>query len=163
MARKTKTHYNYTKLNLWHYELLPYLPKHYFHQTSLVIRNAMEGLKKRTEEQKGELTHGILSDYDDLDFILYVKKYVAAYKARSRYYSRWTQQLLLDISDFDMTFWPDDAKIFVNWHTKEYLRVCMAKLYEKYVWPLGMSKVSDKEWKILADGYYKITGEKYKL
>lgn len=163
MARKTKTYYNYTKLNLWHYELLPYLPKHYFHQTALVIRNAMAGLKKRAKEQKGELTHGILSDYDDLDFILYVKKYVAAYKIRSRYYSRWTQQLLLDISDFDMIFWPDDAKIFANWHTKEYLRVCMAKLYEKYVWPLGVSKVSDEEWKTLKEGYYKITGEKYKL
>ena len=123
----------------------------------------MDGLKKRAKEQKGELTHGVLSEYDDLDFILYVKKYVAAYKARSRYYSRWTQQLLLDISDFDMIFWPDDAKIFSNWHTKEYLRVCMAKLYEKYVWPLGVSKVSDEEWKTLTEGYYKITGEKYKL
>ena len=62
-----------------------------------------------------------------------------------------------------MIFWPDDAKIFANWHTKEYLRVCMAKLYEKYVWPLGVSKVSDEEWKTLTEGYYKITGEKYKL
>lgn len=40
--------------------------------------------------------------------------------------------------------------IFEGWHNKEYLRVCMANLYEKHVFGVGSSRISDKEWATLS-------------
>ena len=50
-----------------------------------------------------------------------------------------------------------------GWHSKEYLRVCMANLYEKHYFGIGKSRITDEEWKRLCEGYKVITGEEYKL
>ena len=52
-------------------------------------------------------------------------------------------------------------KPFVGWHNKEYLRVCMANLYEKHVFGVGKSRITDEEWQRLVDGYRQITNEDY--
>jgi uncharacterized protein (TIGR02328 family) len=52
-------------------------------------------------------------------------------------------------------------KPFENWHNKEYLRVCMANLYEKHVFGVGKSRITDEEWQRLVYGYRQITGEEY--
>ena len=44
---------------------------------------------------------------------------------------------------------------------KEYLRVCMANLYEKYKYGRGKSRITKAEWQRLLDGYKYITGEEY--
>ena len=54
-----------------------------------------------------------------------------------------------------------DKPIFDGWHNKEYLRVCMANLYEKHVFGVGKSRITDEEWQRLVDGYKQITGEDY--
>lgn len=53
--------------------------------------------------------------------------------------------------------------VFEGWHNKEYLRVCMANLYEKHRFGIGKSRITDEEWKRLCDGYRDITGEEYKI
>lgn len=55
------------------------------------------------------------------------------------------------------------STIFDGWHNKEYLRVCMANLYEKHFFGVGNSKITDKEWQTLCEGYKQITGEEYKI
>ena len=52
---------------------------------------------------------------------------------------------------------------FKGWHNKEYLRVCMANLYEKHHFGVGKSRITDEEWEVLIDGYKAITGEEYKI
>ena len=53
--------------------------------------------------------------------------------------------------------------IFPDWHNKEYLRVCMANLYEKRHFGIGKSRITDEEWETLCRGYKEITGEDYKI
>lgn len=53
--------------------------------------------------------------------------------------------------------------IYKGWHNKEYLRVCMANLYEKHVFGIGKSRITDEEWETLCEGYEKITGEEYRI
>lgn len=52
--------------------------------------------------------------------------------------------------------------IFDEWHNIEYLRVCMANLYEKHL-SVGGSRITDSEWEVLKQGYFNITGEEYVL
>ena len=52
---------------------------------------------------------------------------------------------------------------FEGWHNKEYLRVCVCNLFEKYHFGVGKSKISQKEWDRILEGYEKITGEPYKI
>lgn len=49
------------------------------------------------------------------------------------------------------------------WHDPEYLRVCMANLYEKHKYGIGKSRITDEEWRRLLDGYKEITGTPYKI
>lgn len=56
-----------------------------------------------------------------------------------------------------------DFAPFLCWHNKLYLRVCMANLYEKHFFGVGKSRISDAEWKRIADKYYEICGEEYKI
>lgn len=51
--------------------------------------------------------------------------------------------------------------LFDGWHDKNYLRVCMANLYEKHHFGVGKSRITDDEWQRLVDGYKHITGEEY--
>lgn len=53
--------------------------------------------------------------------------------------------------------------VFRGWHNKEYLRVCMANLYEKYRFGVGKSKISQEEWDRVLKGYKNITGEEWEL
>lgn len=57
----------------------------------------------------------------------------------------------------------DYENIFPGWHDKNYLRVCMANLYEKHKFGIGKSRISDDEWQRLLDGYKQITGEDYEI
>ena len=57
---------------------------------------------------------------------------------------------------------PPIPNIYQGWHDKEYLRVCMANLYEKYKFATdGKSKIGEEDWKRLCLGYKNITGEDY--
>jgi uncharacterized protein (TIGR02328 family) len=53
--------------------------------------------------------------------------------------------------------------IFGDWHNNEYLRVCMANLYEKHFFGVGKSRITDAEWERLCEGYRNITNEEWVL
>lgn len=57
----------------------------------------------------------------------------------------------------------DREEIFDGWHNKEYLRICMSNLFEKYRYGVGKSRISDEEWETLLRGYKEITNEVYKI
>ena len=54
------------------------------------------------------------------------------------------------------------STVFKDWHNKEYLRICMANLYEKHI-SQGESQITDEEWQKIIDKYKKITKEEYKV
>ena len=51
--------------------------------------------------------------------------------------------------------------VYEGWHDKEYLRICMANLYEKHKFGRGESRITNAEWERLLFGYKEITGEDY--
>ena len=53
--------------------------------------------------------------------------------------------------------------MFYKWHNKEYLRVCMANLYEKHFFGIGKSRITGEEWQTPCRGYKEITGEEYQI
>ena len=63
----------------------------------------------------------------------------------------------------DLGKFPIKEPLFPDWHNKSYLRVCMANLYEKHIFGIGKSRITDEEWLRLVDGYKAITGEEYHI
>ena len=52
---------------------------------------------------------------------------------------------------------------FYYWHSKDYLRCCMANLYEKHFLAKGRSRISDEDWNKLAARYKEVLKEDYTL
>jgi hypothetical protein len=56
-----------------------------------------------------------------------------------------------------------NARPFPGWHDDEYLKICMANLYEKHEKAKGKTQISQKEWQRVLEGYKTITGEYWKI
>jgi hypothetical protein len=89
-------------------------------------------------------------------FLIYISEY------RFRYRKSVSQEIIDEFWNFgnkgELT--PDPFKY---WHNENYLRVCMANLYEKYHFGLGKSRVTIEEWKRLLEGYKEITKKDYQI
>ncbi len=157
-----KTLWRFGNTRLWHYELLPYLPPYYFKKQIASLENIVNLWKKKGDKIKEEWAQGYWKNYDSFELIAYIKKCINVYEKKSRYSAR-IQRLKLSLEDFGMDIIPIDAPIFIHWHNKEYLRVCMAILYEIYKWPKGAVKITEEDWNKITTGYFNITGEKYIL
>ena len=146
-------------MRIWHYKLLPYLPdlqfKGQLRELVAIMRAWRDSgttnhllINKVMEYEKAELTKY---------FLLYREEYF------KRYGKHISNEYSMEFMHFAPTalYWGDE--LFKGWHNKEYLRVCMANLYEKHFFGIGKSRITDEEWKRLCDGYEKITGEQYKI
>lgn len=146
-------------MRLWHYQLLPFLPELQFKGQLRELVAIMHDLR-----DKGKTNHILINrvmEYPKSELITYFRLYAKEYEKR---YSK----LILDkyyreFYNFDKNYVLDFKKnsLFDCWHNKEYLRVCMANLYEKHVFGVGKSRITDEEWRILLDGYKQITGGEY--
>jgi hypothetical protein len=56
-----------------------------------------------------------------------------------------------------------NKEIYPGWHGREYLRVCMANLYEKYKFGIGKNKICCSDWQRLCEGYFYNTGEEFRI
>lgn len=144
-------------MRLWHYELLPYLPDAQFkgqlRELVLILHDWRD---------KGTTNHLLINrvmDYPKSDLFTYWSCY------HSEYINRYHKTLPIyhqEFLNFSDTF-NYSHTVFSGWHNTEYLRVCMANLYEKWKFGKGKSRITDEEWQKLYDGYNKITGERYKI
>ena len=145
-------------MRLWHVELLPYLPDLQFRgqlrEIIAMLRNWKNG------DSLGNLLVNLALDYPKSHLTEYFKMYYAEYERR--YNKKIDKKFLEEFIEFANSEFTEN-KIFKNWHNKEYLRICMANLYEKYAYAVGKTKLSDNDWNKLIYGYYKITGEKYEI
>ena len=143
-------------MRIWHYALLPYLSKLQFDGQ---LRELVA--IKRDWETKGTTNHLLINrimQYPKSELTRYFLWYDVCY------YNRYKKSVGLKYFQEFMNFSNDDdseTTIYNGWHNKEYLRVCMANLYEKHHFGVGKSRISDEEWQRLIDGYKQITGEEY--
>lgn len=146
-------------MRLWDYRLLPYLSDLQFKGQLREIVAIMHDWR-----DKGTTNHLLINKVMEYD-----KKELASYffKYRSEYIKRYKKDVPLKTSVEFFNFanqemvYPDE--IFDGWHNKEYLRVCIANLYEKHFFGVGKSRISDEEWERLCEGYKQITGEEYHI
>lgn len=147
-------------MRLWHYQLLPYLPDAQFKGQLRELVAIM-----RDWRDKGKTNHLLINrvmKYDKRCLTTYFIKYCYWYAQKyhrpiSAKYAVEFQEFCHEVIGFINT------PIFEDWHDTEYLRVCMANLYEKHFLSVGKSRISDSEWQILLDGYKNITGEDYRI
>ena len=142
-------------MRLWHHELLPYLPDKQFKGQLRELVAIM-----RDWRDKGKTNHLLINkvmEFSKSNLYGYFLCYAVEYE--KRYDSRPKQTY--EFIEFGQHQW--EEKPFQGWHNKNYLRVCMANLYEKHVFGIGNSRISDEEWKRLTDGYKTITGEDYEI
>ena len=146
-------------MRIWHYELLPYLPDLQFKGQ---LRELM--LVLHDWRDKGTTNHLLINkvmEYPKNDLVRYFVYYEALYHER---YGKWLTKQWEEFKAFDDT--PVDERsngCFEGWHTKEYLRVCVCNLFEKYHFGVGRSKISQTEWDRVLQGYYEVTGEQWQL
>lgn len=144
-------------MRLWDYRLLPYLSELQFKGQLREIVLIMHDWKN-----KGTTNHLLINkvmEYDKSELYSYFIIYYNAYK--ERYNKTIDSKVLREFEDFGgyrLTSHP-----FENWHNKEYLRICMSNLFEKYKYGVGKSRISDEEFETLLRGYKEITGEDYKI
>lgn len=144
-------------MRIWDYRLLPYLSDLQFKGQLREITAIM-----RDWRDKGTINHLLINrvmDYPKGDLTSYFLLYDIEYGNR---YQKQHCELATEFVNFSkgdhFTVEP-----FKGWHNKEYLRVCMANLYEKHHFGIGKSRISDLEWEKILQGYYEITGERWTL
>lgn len=144
-------------MRIWHYKLLPYLPDAQFKGQLRELVAIMHDWR-----DKGQTNHVLINrvmDYPKSDLYNYFLEYCVEYQRRCE------DRLPKCVDEF-RSFPPERGfqnVPFNGWHDKAYLRVCMANLYEKHVFGRGRSRITDKEWQKLVDGYLRITGEAYEI
>lgn len=143
-------------MRLWHKDLLPYLPDLQFKGQLRELVLIMHDWR-----DKGKTNHLLINL-----LVFYPKSELSAYfHYYSRlYYKRYGKSVSSKTNQEFIEFAISPPKpIFEGWHNKEYLRVCMANLYEKYKFGRGKSRITEGEWQRLLDGYKQITGEEYEI
>lgn len=144
-------------MRIWHYELLPYLPDKQFKGQLRELVAIMH-----TWRDRGKTNHLLINkvmEYREGELITYFIYYVREY--RRRYGKFPADKYKDDFLNFCNYSISNNGSIFEGWHNKRYLRVCMANLYEKHIFGIGKSRITNEEWKRLEDGYKLITGEEY--
>ena len=142
-------------MRLWHYRLLKYLPKLQFEGQLKELVAIMRDLR-----DKGATNHLLINkvmEYPKGHLYSYWKRYEAEYLNRYGIKPKQSTEFYAWGADVDCYFRP----FADTWHNKEYLRVCMANLYEKHIFGVGKSRITDEEWETLCKGYFEITGEPY--
>ena len=143
-------------VRLWHYELLPYLPELQFKGQLRELVAIMHDWR-----DKGKTNHLLINrvmEYPKDNLYWYFCEYEGVYYRR---YGKTLAEQAYDFGEFANWNIETNKGLFDGWHNKEYLRVCMANLYEKHVFGVGKSRITDEEWETLLDGYRQITGEEY--
>lgn len=142
-------------MRLWHYRLFPYLPEHQFRGQLRELVAILHNWKN-----KGQTNHILINrvmEYPKADFYGYFLEY--AYEYQKRYgdsLPKWAEEFRA----FGESKWEDVP--YKGWHDRDYLRICMANLYEKHL-GRGKSRITEEEWQRLLLGYRKITGEEYRV
>lgn len=143
-------------MRIWHYLLLSYLPDLQFKGQLRELVAIMHDWR-----DKGKTNHLLINkvmEYSKNNLTFYFLLYECEYNKR---YGKFLDEYRIEFIEFSK----GSEKIttlnpFPGWHNIAYLNICMWNLYEKHL-AIGKSRITDKEWKILCEGYKKITGKNF--
>ena len=145
-------------MRIWHYRLLPYLPDLQFKGQLRELVAIM-----RAWRDNGTTNHLLINrvmDYEKAELARYFIEYEAQYHQR---YGKWLDIYSAEFLNFGKEE-PEKKKYYSDgWHDDEYLKICMANLYEKHEKAKGKTQISQKEWQRVLEGYKTITGEYWKI
>lgn len=152
-------------MRMWHYKMLSALPDAQFKGQ---LRELVAILHDWRD--KGKTNHILINK-----IMNYPKSHLFKYFClyREEYFNRYgkdiSSKIVNEFIDFCGPYNDVDNKVllFRFWHTKSYLRICMANLYEKYLCssdsPESKAKLTDDEMLKLLENYHNITGEIYTI
>lgn len=137
-------------MRLWHYKLIPYLPK------AMLVSQWRECIAIKRQWEKGTLKHRLVSyvmDYDKALFYEYTLKVFDEMKSRN---IKFKYKYIDEIFEF---CFPKGYKImFVSIykeHNEKYLKQCLYNLQEK----ADREIINKEEWKIIEDNFKKYLGD----
>lgn len=147
-----------TKIRIWHYLLLPYLPDAQFKGQLRELVAIMHDWR-----DKGKTNHLLINqvmNYPKNSLTQYFLYYECEYNHR---YGKRLTKYREEFIDFQK----ESEKCttinpFPEWHNKDYFNICMWNLYEKYL-GAGKSRITDEEWKILFNCYKKFMGRNFNI
>lgn len=148
-------------MRLWHYQLLPYLPDAQFKGQLRELVAIMHDWR-----DKGQTNHLLINrvmDYPQADLYTYFLEYAMEYQRRNDERLPKCSDEFLEFGKAADALYTWKERPYPGWHNKEYLRVCMANLYEKHMFGRGRSRITHDEWQRLLEGYAAITGENYQI
>jgi uncharacterized protein (TIGR02328 family) len=136
-------------IRLWHYELIPYLPR----QQILSQLRECVAISKSIYE-KGTPNHILVNkimDYDLSEFRIYCNMVIYEMICNRSYtVSTTTIKKLQDYIDFEIDIRVIENKIFKDWHNTRYLRQCLYNLQEKY----DCGGIPKEEWDNITRNFY---------
>lgn len=154
-------------MRMWHYRLIPYLPdlqlKGQLRELVAIMHNWRD---KRTPNH---MLINVITTYPKEHLYVYFEWYRLNYEHRFKKpfntkYVKEFQTFCNVLPEYDIKTLYNTGDLYSNWHNTEYLRICMANLYEKYKFATdSKSKISEEDWKRLCLGYKNITGENYEI
>lgn len=135
-------------IRLWHYELIPYLPKQ---QMLSQLRECVAISKSIYEKNTpNHILVNKIMDYDLSEFKTYCNMVIYEMVCNRSYtVSTKTIKKLQDYIDFEIDSEVIENKIFKDWHNDLYLKICIYNLYEKYL----CSGISQEEWDIIVNKF----------
>ena len=137
------------KLRLWHYKLIPVLPK------EMLVSQWRECITIKRQWEKGTLKHRLVSyvmDYKKNYFSYYVWKIKKEMKKRNiKYQEKYYDEIcdFCDIDIVDITNYPE--------HNDRYLKQCYYNLQEK----ADRGIITQEEWKKIEDLYWELDDKGY--
>lgn len=143
-------------MRLWHYELLPYLPDAQLRSQWRECALIAYGLQKNGTPN--HLLVNRVTEYTYDEFATYCCM-VKHEMQRRNFQVKSSAEEKIFIQPWKYI----KNNLFSTWHNKEYLRVCLSNLYEKHIFGIGKSHITDEEWARLCEGYEQITGEPYAI
>ena len=144
-------------MRLWNFMMIPYLPDNQLRGQWRECALIADGIQKN-----GTPNHLLVNkvmEYPYDEFATYCGKVQAEMSKRNFAVTLKSTERVY----FKPWRYVYDKPIFEGWHDKEYLRVCVCNLYEKYHFGVGKSKISQEEWDRVLRGYKEITGEDWVL
>lgn len=143
-------------MRLWHIDLLPYLPDAQLRSQWRECALITYGLQKNGTPN--HLLVNRVTEYTYNEFATYCCMVKHEMQSRNFQVKSSSEEKI-----FVQPWKYIKNNLFSTWHNKEYLRVCMANLYEKHFFGIGKSRITDEEWARLCEGYKTITGEPYAI
>lgn len=126
-------------MRLWHYQLIPYLPK------KMLVSEWRELIAIKRQWEKGTLKHRLVSyvmDYDKQYFSFYTWKVVKELKRRLIKYQEKYYDEILDFCEM-----PKDVVANYPEHNDRYLEQCYYNLQEK----ADRGIINKDEWQLIED------------